>query len=71
MKTKELLSGLTNTIDNVESGKSCTLCDICHDFLNPKQYYECVNGINLCTKSEMSTKAMLDKIISELENSHK
>ena len=47
---------------------SCPMCDACYDFLTPKQYFECVNGNNLCSKSEMSTKAMPCRIISELGN---
>lgn len=53
-------------LDNLESGKCCPLHEICHDYLTPEQFMECVQNKELCPKSEMVKIRMLDEILDRL-----
>ncbi len=50
---------------NLHDGTACPLCLSCRNYLNESQFYECVTGKNLCSKSEIVTKKLLFQILSE------
>jgi len=50
----------------IESGDACPMFETCRDFLMPKHFIECAKCENLCSKSEMVTKAMLGEILEKL-----
>lgn len=51
---------------NLNDGTACPLCRLCHDYLDEVQFFECVTGKNLCSKSEIVTKKLLFQILSEM-----
>ena len=68
MGAAEVVQGLAQTVENIEEGKTCDLCDFCHDFLTPGEFYQCVNGENICPKSAKIQIRLLFEILSRLES---
>lgn len=64
--TADFVNSLTKVFDNQDGISGCPLCQTCHDYLDPKQYSECLNDRNLCRKSDMVKIRMLDEILDRL-----
>lgn len=58
---------LSETMDNVENGNSCPMFQKCHNYLPDKFGYSCMNGKDLCSKSEMVMINMLSDLIKMSE----
>lgn len=64
--TGDLINGLSKVLDNQDGISGCPLCQTCHDYLTPEQYFECLNDRNLCSKADMVKIKMLNEILDRL-----
>ena len=54
---------LAKTMDNIENGNSCPMFQKCRAFLPSNLGYDCINGTDVCSKSEMIKINILIEIL--------
>ena len=59
---------LAETMDNVENGNSCPMFQKCQAFLPSNLGYGCINGTDVCSKSEMVKINILIEILESSKN---
>lgn len=63
-----LVEKLAETMDNIENDKTCPLFQKCRNYLPAEFGYSCINGRELCSKSEMVMINMLSDIMEMCKN---